>query len=127
MSMRALARFCYRRRWLVVFAWIVALVGMNVLSGAIGTNFTTNFSAPNTESTRASNLLAANFKSQSGDSVQIALPGPPAMRDAAVRSQVESFRAALAKLPHVSAVSDPYTNPSDISKSQTIALANAQL
>ena len=49
MSLRALARFCYRRRRLVVGLWVAALIGVNVLSGALGTNFTTNFSAPNTE------------------------------------------------------------------------------
>ena len=62
MSLRRLARFCYRRRKLVVGLWLAALIGINVLAGVLGTNFTTNFSAPNTESTRASNLLSANFK-----------------------------------------------------------------
>ena len=80
MSLRALARFCYRRRRLVVLLWLTALVGVNVLAAAMGTNFSTNFSAPNTESTRASNLLAANFKSQSGDSVQVVMQGSPSMR-----------------------------------------------
>jgi len=70
-SLRSLARFCYRRRRLVVTLWLVALVGVNVLASVTGTNFTTNFSAPNTESTRASNLLSANFKAQSGDGVQV--------------------------------------------------------
>ena len=95
MSLRALARFCYSHRKLVVLAWLVALVGMNALSSGIGPNYTTNFTAPNTESTRAQNLLAAHFKAQSGDTVQVALEGTPSMRDASVRAEVESFRAAL--------------------------------
>ena len=52
MSLRSLARFCYRRRRLVVLLWLAALIGVNVLAAGLGTNFTTNFSAPNTESTR---------------------------------------------------------------------------
>jgi len=127
MSLRALARFCYRRRRLVIACWLGALIGMNVLAGVIGTNFTTNFSAPNTESTRAADLLRANFKAQSGDSVQVVYEGTPSMTDPAVRQQVASFNAALAAVPHVLAVSDPYTTPGAISKSGTIALANAQL
>ena len=127
MSLRALARFCYRRRKTVVLVWVATLVGINVLSGAIGTNFTTNFSAPNTESTRASNLLAANFKSQSGDSVQVVMQGNPSMHDPVVEDQAKAFFAALAQVPHVSSVSDPFTAPNGISKSGTIALATAQL
>jgi len=125
--MRAIARVCYRRRWLVVGIWVAALIGMNALSVGIGPNFTTNFSAPNTESTRATNLLLASFKAQSGDTVQVAFKGTPSMGDTAVHAHVDSFRAALARVPHVIGVSDPYAVPGGISKSGTIALANAQL
>jgi RND superfamily putative drug exporter len=127
MSLRALARFCYRRRKFVVAAWVIALVGMNALSSGIGPNFTTNFSAPNTESTRAQKLLASEFKAQSGDTVQVALKGTPSMRDPQVRAKVESLRAELARIPHITNVSDPYTAPGAISKAGTIALVNAQL
>src|SRR5882757_9070489 len=127
MSLRALARFCYRRRRLIVVFWLVALVGVNVLSASMGTNFTTNFSAPNTESTRATNLLSANFKAQSGDGVQVVMKGTPSMRDAAVQQQARAFIAALGRVQHVTAVSDPLTTPGSISKSGTVALANAQL
>ena len=123
----ALARFCYRRRWLVVAAWVVALVGMNALSAGLGPNYTTNFTAPNTESTRAANLLKRQFPAQSGDTVQVVLRGTPSMADASVRGQVDDVRAALAKVPHVRAVSDPYATPGGISRSGTIGLANAQL
>ncbi len=127
MSPRALARFCYRRRRLVVVFWLVALVGVNVLSAAVGTNFTTNFSAPNTESTRATNLLGANFKAQSGDNVQVVMKGTPSMQDPAVQQQAKAFIAAMSRVQHVTNVSDPLTTPASISKSGTVALANAQL
>ncbi len=127
MSLRALARFCYRRRKLVVLFWLIALVGVNVLSSASGTNFTTNFSAPNTESTRATNLLSANFKAQSGDGVQVVMKGTPSMRNPAVQQQAKAFIAAMSRVQHVTNVSDPLTTPGGISKSGTVALANAQL
>jgi RND superfamily putative drug exporter len=127
MSLRRLARFCYRRRRLVVTVWFAALVGINVLSSVTGTNFTTNFSAPNTESTRASNLLTANFKAQSGDTVQVVMQGSPSMRNAAVEEQVQAFVAAFGRLAHVTGVNDPYLVPGGISKSGAVALATAQL
>src|ERR1700733_11163760 len=127
MSLRALARLCYRLLPLLVVRWLSALIGINVLASGLGTNFSTNFSAPNTESTRASNLLSANFKAQSGDSVQVVMQGTPSMTDPAVQQQATEFLAEFAKLPHVSSVSDPFTTPNGISKSGTVALANAQL
>ncbi|HTK14775.1 MAG TPA: MMPL family transporter [Acidimicrobiia bacterium] len=127
MSLRALARSCYRRRRLVVLGWVLALVGVSVLSGALGTNFTTNFSAPNTESTRASDLLAANFKAESGDSVQVVMQGTPTMRSAAVEREAKSFLASLEGISHVASVGDPFATRGGISKSGTIALANVQL
>ncbi len=127
MSLRALARFCYRRRRLVVVLWLVALVGINVLSSSTGTNFTTNFSAPNTESTRATNLLKANFPAQSGDAVQVVMKGTPSMRDATVQAQVRSFVAAFGRVQHVTAVSNPLTTEGAVSASGTVAFANAQL
>jgi RND superfamily putative drug exporter len=127
MSLRALARFCYRRRRLVALFWVLALVGVGVLSSVLGTDFSTNFSAPNTESTRASNLLAANFKAQSGDAVQVVMQGTPSMHAPEVEQQAHEFIAALAEVPHVTSVSDPYASPGQISQSGTVALANAQL
>jgi RND superfamily putative drug exporter len=111
----------------VVALWVVALVGLNLLSSSIGPNFTTNFSAPNTESTRASSLLLSQFRAESGDTVQVALRGTPSMQAPQIKAQFEAFRAAFERLPHVTSVSDPFTTPGAISRSGTIALANAQL
>ena len=114
-------------RRLVGGLWLATLVGINVLASVIGTNFTTNFSAPNTESTRASNLLATHFKAQSGDTVQVVFKGSPTMHDAAVEQSVREFEAAFSKVPHVISVSDPYSSPGAISQAGTVGLANAQL
>ena len=127
MSLRALARFCYRRRKLVILFWVLALVGVNMLAGGIGNNFTTNFNAPNTESTKATNLIQANFRGTAGDGVQVVLQGSPSMHDPAVKAQVADLIAALERAPHVTTVNDPYATPGAISKSGTVALANAQL
>src|SRR5205823_2613822 len=64
---------------------------------------------------------------QSGDGVQVVFKGTPSMHDPAVEQQVRAFTVALAHVPHVIGVSDPYATPGGISKSGTVALANAQL
>ena len=52
-----LARVAFRRRWLMVIAWIVALVGLNAVSGALGSGATAEFTLPDTESSRVLDLL----------------------------------------------------------------------
>jgi uncharacterized membrane protein YdfJ with MMPL/SSD domain len=51
--LRHLAEFCYRRRRIVVVAWIVALVGVSVLGQTVGGDLLKTFSLPGTESQRA--------------------------------------------------------------------------
>jgi putative drug exporter of the RND superfamily len=45
-----LARWCYRRRWRVLIAWIVLLVALNVLSSAVGSAANNSFSGEGTTS-----------------------------------------------------------------------------
>ena len=56
-----LGRWCYRRRWIVVIAWIVTLVvGFATLS-AVGTASRSDFDLPNVESRRGSDILEEHF------------------------------------------------------------------
>ena len=46
-----LARFCVRRRWIVVFAiWLPIVVVVNAIAGAAGSGFSTEFTPPDSES-----------------------------------------------------------------------------
>ena len=46
-----LARFSFRKRWIMVFAiWLPLLVGLNVVGGALGTDYHTDFNQPDSES-----------------------------------------------------------------------------
>src|ERR1700722_16160985 len=65
--MAALARWCFRHRFLVLVLWIVGLAGMGAAGNALGTNYSNSFSLPGTESTKALTLLQSQFASQSGD------------------------------------------------------------
>src|SRR5882672_7444328 len=63
--MSALARWCQQHRLLVVAAWIILLVGLGALSKSA---YKDSFSLPDTDSTRAQNLLTAAFPAQAGES-----------------------------------------------------------
>ena len=87
-------------RRLVLIGWIVLLVGSLGISHAVGTNYSTNFSLPGTESQRATDLLQRDFPAQSGDSDQIVLRAREGqITDPAVRAQVEPMLKEVAALP----------------------------
>ena len=56
---------------IVVLLWLTALVGMTLVSQSVGTAFSNSFSLPNTESTKALDLLQAAAPSVAGDREQI--------------------------------------------------------
>jgi len=130
--LQRLARFCYRRRRLVLVTWILAVILIGVLAKTSGGKDATNFSLPGTESQQAFDLLKANFPAKSGDTADIvfAANGPDGVRAPAVRSRMEAaFAAAKASNPHVSAVSDPYSaqGARQISANGQVAYAEIQL
>ena len=55
--MRALAAWCVRHRRLVVTGWLVALIGLTVISQSVGSSYKDSFSLPGTQSFEALNLL----------------------------------------------------------------------
>ena len=54
-----LARFCYRRRWIVLGIWVALLVALNAASGAVGTDYHTEFNQPDSESKQVQDALTA--------------------------------------------------------------------
>lgn len=107
------ARVAHRavqHRRTVVIGWLVLLVGALGISGAIGTEYSNNFSLPGTESQRAADLLKRDFPAQAGDADQIVLAARQGLvTEAAVRQRVVPMLAAVARLPHVTGVVSPYT------------------
>ncbi len=113
-------------RRIVLIGWVVLLVGSLGISGAVGTNYSSNFSLPGTESQRAADLLKKDFPAQSGDTDQIVLytPGGP-ITAPATRTTVEAMLHKVSRLPHVSGVLSPFsrTGVHSISADGKIAFA----
>ena len=73
----ALARFSVRHRRIMVFGiWIPALVIVGVLSGRMGSDFSTQFELPKSEANDVQKLLESNSPSKAGFSGEIVFASP---------------------------------------------------
>ena len=127
--MRKLGKWCFTHRLITVLAWVGTLVALTAIHAAAGSAYSDNFDLSGTQSFDAVHLLQRAAPKASGDTDQIVIAVDNGkVTDPAVRSQVESMLANVAKLPHVSAVSSPYapTGAAQISPSGKIAFANVQ-
>ena len=66
-----LAGACYDRRRTVLVLWILAIIGITVVAQVVGTHFENKFTAGNTPSQQAQNILQARFPSKSGDTADV--------------------------------------------------------
>jgi putative drug exporter of the RND superfamily len=122
--MKALATWCIAHRRIVVVAWVVALIGANVIGGVVGSSYNSNFSGPKTAgSQRAIDLLAKDFPVRRGDSAAIVFESTALFRSPAVRSEVDSLLTRISAYPHVTGVVSPYVGQNQISKAGHIAYA----
>ncbi len=105
-----LAAWCYRRRRFVVIAWIVVLIGVNVLAKTAGGDLLKSLSLPGTESQRTFDVLEHDFR-QTGDTGYLVFKTDAAggVQAPAVRDKIEnSLAPALRKESHVASVTTPY-------------------
>jgi putative drug exporter of the RND superfamily len=125
--MRSLARWSYRHRRLVILGWLLALVGVTLLSKVVGTAYSNDFNLPHTESTDALALLQAAAPKQSGDNEQIVFEstGGAQVTDPAVKARIESVIQRVHAVPHVSGVVSPFDRggAGQISRDGTVAFA----
>ncbi len=125
--MLKLARWSTTHRRLVVIGWIAMIVAVGALASSAGTEYSNNFTLPNSDAQRASDLLEHSFPTEAGDRDQIVFRvANGSVLDPAVREHMSAMFAEVAKLPHVSAVISPYAGPSAgkaISANRQIAFA----
>ena len=107
--MRALAGWCVRHRRLVVTGWVVALIGLSVISQSVGSSYKDSFSLNGTQSFEALNLLKKVAPKASGDREQIVVAVKQGkLTEPAVRSQVEGMLTKVAALGDVASIASPY-------------------
>ena len=125
--MSTLARWCFRRRKLVLLTWLAALVVVAGIAHSVGSKYSNNFSFPSTDSSEALAIVQANFPTQSGDSDQIVVQAKSGtLRSPATSSAVDAMLSSVGRLPFVAEVTSPYRSGL-ISRDGTIGLATVQL
>ena len=125
--MRRFATWTTGHRKTVIIGWIVALIGVGIIAGSAGSEFSEEFNLPSSDSVEALHLLEDRFPQQAGESATIVFKAPAGVSSKSVQPKMESVFAKVAKFPHVSEVKSPYTEGSGaISDDGKIAYATVQ-
>src|SRR5919112_351175 len=127
--MRSLARWCFRRKFVVLAVWVVALLVLGGLSASAGTGYTDSFSLPGTESTTALNLLTDNFNTESTDTNQVVFAADD-VNAPQIKARIERTLRDIADGPHVERVDSPFARGAaarQVSKDGKIAFANVHM
>jgi RND superfamily putative drug exporter len=126
--MRRFATWVTGHRKTVIIGWVVALLGIGIAAGSVGSDFTEEFKLPSSDSQEAFQLLEDRFPQQSGDTATIAFKAEQGVRDPAVKKQMAALFREAEGMDHVSEVADPYAGDAAaaISDDGTIAYATIQ-
>ena len=118
--MSALARWCHQHRFVVIAVWTGLLIGLAVMSQAVGNKTDNSLVLPGTNSNSAQELLQKSGLAQAGDTDQIVWQvGPGAsVTDPAVEQRVSAMLTRVSKVPEVASVASPYAVGGDIQLSK---------
>jgi len=124
-----IADWCYRRRRLVVVAWIAALIGVSALGSVFGGEFRQDYMQPGSESKAAFDLLKDKFQEKSGDTVQVVFKADAGVASPAVKARIEKVLADVKGADHVIGVVSPFSEQGSrqISPDGKIAYADVEL
>jgi RND superfamily putative drug exporter len=121
-----LARTCVRHKWIVMGAWLAALVIINVIAGAAGPDYRTDFTLPSSETKDVQELLEQNDPNRAGFAAQIVIKADQGVTDPAVQQTLQQIMDFSAEQEGVS-VTSPYDNPQQVSPDGTIAFAQLDI
>ncbi len=108
--MLKLARWSTTHRLYVAIGWVLLLIVVNMLAQSAGTTYSNNFTLPNSDAQRASDLLSHSFPAQAGDRDTIVFKVSHGnVSDPAVKARMGALFAKVSGLPHVTGVVSPYT------------------
>src|ERR1700743_2558995 len=115
-------RACYRHRWLTLAAWVAAVPCLVVLWVQFGAAADNDFTGNDPGQT----ILDQHFPQRSGDTLTLAIRSTAPVTSAAVRSQASQALVPRRQASHVTAVTDPYPTPGQVSRNGHIAFASVQ-
>src|SRR6201985_3205925 len=117
-----LARFCVRRRFVVLAVWVLVTVALVAVSHRLGDNTNDNLTLPGTNSQKATDALRSSFPAQANGVSPIGLHAKSGkLTDSKYASAVNEAAADVAKAPYVASVVNPLTSQgaSQLSKNES--------
>lgn len=108
--LRRLGEWCARHFVVVIVAWLVALVALQVVSREFGGEYSDNFSLPQAQAQKGLDVLKAHDPQAGGYSSQIVMHDDQQPLTA-LSSQMSTTIADLEKLPHVLSAQNPLSAP----------------
>ena len=117
-----LGRACYRHRWTTLFTWIIGVACLITLWLQFGAPALNTFDS----SDPGQAVLNQHFPRAAGDTLTLAVRSTSAITAPAVKAQVASALIPFERAAHVTAVSDPYTTPGQLSRDGHIAFSTVQ-
>ncbi len=120
-ALAGLARFCYRRRRLVLLTWIVGVIAVAFVGFAYGAAPDNDFSGGDSDSAKAQALIEKHFPERQGDTLTLAIKAQRGIDDPAARQKIEKILADLATSPIVGPVTSPYQDKSLVTQDRRIA------
>jgi uncharacterized membrane protein YdfJ with MMPL/SSD domain len=115
-------RACHQHRWITLLTWVVGLACLVTLWIRFGAPAQDSFSS----SDPGQSLLNEHFPRESGDALTLAIRSDAPITSPAARARVISALTPFERAAHVTAVSDPYRVPGQISADGHIAFATVQ-
>ncbi|MGW6921193.1 MMPL family transporter [Streptomyces sp. NPDC054950] len=104
-GLRRLGAWCARHFLIVIIAWLVAVVALQVVSRSVGGTYEDNFQLPGVQSTDGLDVLKEHDPQAGGYSSQIVLHDDQAV--STLSSQLSTAVGDLQKLPHVLTAVNP--------------------
>ncbi|WP_022890525.1 MMPL family transporter [Agromyces italicus] len=105
-----IGRFAYRRAWLVIVTWVLALGALLGAGLGLGGQLQDSFAIPGTESQTAIDQLAAVFPQTAGASAKAVIEAPEGdtVESPDARAAIEAMEAELEELDGVASVLGPF-------------------
>ncbi|GGT84167.1 MMPL family transporter [Actinomadura livida] len=116
-----LARFCHRRRRLVLLAWIAGVAAVAFAGFGYGAAPDNDFSGGDSGSAKAQQLIEKHFPEQQGDTLTLAIKADRGIDDPAVRQKIDKVVAELAASPVTGPVVSPYQDRNLVTEDRRIA------
>lgn len=121
-----LGRACYQRRWVVIAAWIGALIVVGTLGATLKAPTNDAFTVPGTESQRALDLLDEKFPGTGGAVARIVFAAPPGhhLDEARYEELVDPTVDAARTVPQTVGGSEAFLGSLQMSSDRTVAFAD---